>query len=124
VRTERGRCFICEPLASLADAEDAGEALPRQQDTAEFTDPTEPDCVDEPLPPHTVEPLPAYAVLYSVAGGQAYTIAIPGDASVAVEDGMLKVYHPGRHALGILRIITNPTLTIGEETHDAAHDHG
>jgi len=77
------------------------------------------------LPLHSGAPLPAYAVVYAVAGGQQYEIVVPGDASVVVEDGMLMVIHPQRPALGIASIRTQPTLTRGEEQHDAeAEGHG
>jgi len=77
------------------------------------------------LPLHSEVPLPAYAVVYAVTGGQQYEIVVPGDASVVVEDGMLMVIHPQRPALGIASIRTQPTLTRGEEQHDAeAEGHG
>jgi len=98
-----GRCFVCEPLIA---AEEPVAIVPTG------------------LPPVSLDPLPAYAVTYAVNGGQSYEIAIPGDASVVVEDGILKVYHPGRPALGIVSIRTQPELA-GGEPHDveSPHDH-
>lgn len=37
---------------------------------------------------------PPYTVAYAVEGGHAYEIALPGDASVIAEDGVLKISHP------------------------------
>lgn len=36
-----------------------------------------------------------YAVAYAIEGGHLYEIALPGDASVIAEDGILKISHPG-----------------------------
>lgn len=54
------------------------------------------DCdFDRNCPVHGAPPRrPPYAVAYAVAGGHEYEIALPGDASVIAEDGVLKISHP------------------------------
>lgn len=44
--------------------------------------------------PLAVPRRPPYTVAYAVEGGHAYEIALPGDASVVAEDGVLKISHP------------------------------
>lgn len=63
------------------------------------------------MPWVSLNPLPPVLVQYAVTGGQVYEIAIPGDASVVAEDGMLKVYHPARTVLGITGVQSHPDLT-------------
>jgi len=133
VRGADGRCFICEPECS--EDCDCEEQPMEPVDIRTYC--TECGCWDgyhereggctececrigeavrpPDLPPYSPDPLPGYAVTYTVEGGQRYTIAIPGDASVTAVDGILKVYHPKRPVLGIVGIVTQPTLTDGEE---------
>ncbi|MGV9850411.1 hypothetical protein ACWDWU_16825 [Streptomyces sp. NPDC003442] len=67
--------------------------------------------------PH-LERRPPYAVAYS-AGGHAYELLLPGDASVMAEDGVLKILHDGGPVLGIIRVM--PVRTEGADGADA-HD--
>jgi hypothetical protein len=70
------------------------------------------------LPSVSLNPLPGYRVVYALDGGQQYEAIIPGDASVAVIDGQVRIFHPGRQALGITAIITSPVLSGGEVSSD------
>ncbi|KUJ70786.1 hypothetical protein ACZ90_00250 [Streptomyces albus subsp. albus] len=53
--------------------------------------------------PHQPERRPPYALAYS-AGGHAYELLLPGDASAVAEDGVLKISHD-RPVLGIVRVM-------------------
>lgn len=64
-----------------------------------------PDSVvfERHIPPQP-ERRPPLSVAYSVAGGHAYEIYVPGDASVTAEDGILKIQHPEAQVLAIVRV--------------------
>lgn len=47
---------------------------------------------------------PPYSVAYAVDGGHEYEIAVPGDAMVIAEDGVLKILHYCRPVAGIVQI--------------------
>lgn len=47
---------------------------------------------------------PPYSVAYAVQGGYEYEIAVPGDAMVIAEDGVLKILHYCRPVAGIVQI--------------------
>jgi hypothetical protein len=47
------------------------------------------DCVPRPEPPRR----PPYAVAYEIEGGGLFEIALPGDATVRMDDGVLIVMH-------------------------------
>ena len=55
------------------------------------------------LPPQP-ERRPPLSVAYSVAGGHAYEVSIPGDASVTALDGALIITHPDAQVLAITRV--------------------
>lgn len=50
---------------------------------------------DEWAPLPRVPRRPPYAVAYAIQDGHVYEIALPGDATVIAEDGVLKISHPG-----------------------------
>lgn len=54
--------------------------------------------------PPQPERRPPLSVAYSVAGGHAYEVFIPGDASVTAEDGSLIIKHPDAQVLAIVRV--------------------
>ncbi|MFI6873545.1 hypothetical protein ACIBL6_08915 [Streptomyces sp. NPDC050400] len=62
--------------------------------------PCPPGCVCCAARPPQPEHRPPFAVDYS-AGGHAYQILVPGDASVVAVDGALYVRHAGYPVLGI-----------------------
>ncbi|MFD3531970.1 hypothetical protein [Streptomyces sp. NPDC058664] len=65
------------------------------------------DCACEamyPTLPPQPERRPPLSVAYSVAGGHAYEVSIPGDASVTAEDGVLIIKHPEAQVLAIMRV--------------------
>jgi len=78
-------CPACDELAS--DAAEAAEAA----------------LHDEWSPPIQMPRRPPYAVAYAVQDGHVYEIALPGDATVIAEDGLLKI----SHALGPVLAITH-----------------
>lgn len=124
LRSSDGRCFQCEP-PEAAETVDERNARERADDPTSYEASWRAAEEHFALPLRSAAPLPAYAVVYAVAGGQQYEIVVPGDASVVVEDGMLMVIHPQRPALGIASIRTQPTLTRGEEQHATeAESHG
>ena len=56
------------------------------------------------LAPPQPERRPPLSVAYSVVGGHAYEVSIPGDASVTAEDGALIIKHPSAEILAITRV--------------------
>jgi hypothetical protein len=70
----------------------------------------EDDCACEKLPPRKAVPpsqperRPPLSVAYSVAGGHAYEVYVPGDASVTAQDGALIITHPDAQVLAITRV--------------------
>ena len=56
------------------------------------------------LAPPQPERRPPLTVAYSVVGGHAYEVSIPGDASVTAEDGALIIKHPSAEILAITRV--------------------
>ncbi|MGA4942124.1 hypothetical protein [Streptomyces cinereoruber] len=56
-----------------------------------------------PIPPQP-ERRPPLRVAYSVAGGHAYEVCVPGDVSVTAQDGALIITHPEAQVLAIMRV--------------------
>jgi len=61
-------------------------------------------CMFNRRPVPQPERRPPLSVAYSVAGGHAYEVSIPGDASVTALDGALIITHPDAQVLAITHV--------------------
>lgn len=101
-RPEPGACAACGSPDSWVDRSICAEPCGGMHDRCSNCGEVLGFCaLEHPPQPERRPPL---SVAYSVAGGHAYEVSVPGDASVTALDGALIITHPDAQVLAITRV--------------------
>ncbi|MFD5107145.1 hypothetical protein [Streptomyces cinereoruber] len=101
-RPEPGGCAGCGSQDSWVDRSICAEPCGSMHDCCSNCGAVLGYCALEHLP--QPERRPPLRVAYSVAGGHAYEVCVPGDVAVTAQDGALIITHPEAQVLAIVRV--------------------